>query len=101
MQRAEDGADRLLAKLTSDADHHVVQGREIREQAQILERARDTRMDNCLRPQPVQCLTTKRHAAFIGAEEAGDDVENCRLTGAIRTNETGDAALLDGKAAVP
>ena len=101
VQRAEDRADRLLAELAGDADHHVVQCGQVGEQPQVLEGARDAGAHDRLRPQPVQLAVAKCDAAFVGHQEAGDHVEDRRLARAVRTDEAGDAPLLDGEAAVP
>ncbi len=100
VQRAEDRADRLLAELAGDADHHVVERGQVGEQPQVLEGARDAGVHDRLRPQAVEPAAAKRDAALVRLQEAGDDVEDRGLARAVRTDQAGDAALLDGEAAI-
>jgi hypothetical protein len=52
-----------------------------------------------VRGKPIEALVAEPDLAAVGRCEARDDVEECRLTGAVRSDETGDRALADGQRA--
>ncbi len=100
VERAEDGADGFLTGLALDCDHDVVERREVGEEPEVLEGAGDAGMHDRLRAQAVELLASEGDCAFVRVEETGDDVEDRGLARAVGSNEAGDAALLDGEAAV-
>ena len=58
----------------------------------------DAGVDDGLGPRGHRALPPwKGDGAFLGPEEAGDDVEDRGLAGAVGTDEAGDEALGDGK----
>jgi hypothetical protein len=74
------------------ADHDRFQHGEMREQADVLERARDT-PDRALRgPRIVDWLAFEHDAPGIGGQHAGDEIEKRRLAGAVGTDQRMDVA---------
>jgi hypothetical protein len=93
------------------ADHHVLEDRQLREQADALERARDPHARQPVGADRLQLLALERNRARIGLHESADHVEQRCLAGAIGTDdpqhlagadlgrdvlESGDAAEGDG-----
>ena len=97
MEWAEHGADRLLTALVREADEHVVLGREVGEEAEVLEGAADAGVDDGLGREAIERAALEGDGAFLGPEEAGDDVEDGGLAGAVGADEAGDEALGDGE----
>ena len=91
----EGRADWLLAELIRQRAHHIVQSREIGEQAKVLEGARDAKPYDGLRPLAGQPVLLEADLAAVGLQEAGDGVEHCRLARAVGTDEANDLARSD------
>ena len=74
------------------ADHDGFQHREMREQADVLERARDA-LERALRRARIHDrLALEQDLAGIGGENAGDEIEERRLAGAVRPDQRVDVA---------
>jgi hypothetical protein len=52
-----------------------------------------------VRGEPIETIVAEPDLAAVGRCEARDDVEERRLAGAVRPDETGDRALADGQRA--
>ena len=78
-------------------DANVVEDRQRPEQADVLERARDAERHDVVHPQPGDIASGETHGAFSGLVDAGDQIEDGGLPGAIRTDEPAEFALMDGE----
>src|SRR5262249_33284358 len=81
-ERAEHGADPRGASHLDGLGHA-----QALERARDLERAREPPPDDRVGAQAGDCLTIERHASLVRASEAGDDVEERCLAGAVRTDD--------------
>ena len=77
-------------ELLGDLD--VVQHRELAEQADGLEGAGDAALGDQVGPQPGDVGAVQADRAAGGAQEAGDDVEQGGLAGAVGADDTEDLA---------
>jgi hypothetical protein len=69
------------------AHHHVVQHGHPREGAQLLERPRNPAAADRVRRQPRQRRTVEPHLPLVGMVEAGDDLEQGGLAGAVGADD--------------
>src|SRR5207244_657882 len=88
---------------TSDgrAGHgHVLARRERPEEVRLLERAAHAALDELPRRPAGDVLAVEHDLAGVHLVEAGDEVEERRLAGAVRPDDGVDRALADGEARV-
>jgi len=64
-------------------DHHVVECRQLAEEAHVLERPRDPALRHPVWRQPGDVLTAVSEATAARRREAGDEVEHRGLAGAV------------------
>src|SRR5512132_174761 len=88
-------AKRAQAGVGTDED--VLCDRHRREENDVLEGAGDPAADDSVRPGLEQIAAVEVHSTGIGRVEAGDDVEERRLAGAVRTDEPGDRSFVQRK----
>ena len=99
-RRAEDRADQPRVRAHVAADHHVLQRRHLGEQPDVLEGARDARLGHLVHRAGLVGLAAELEAAAVGDVQAGDDVEEGGLAGAVGADQAVDLAALDGDAHV-
>ena len=75
--------------------HDVLLHRHVQEQPQRLERARDPARGDLVRLEAEQRLALEPDVAGVGLVDAGDEVEERRLAGAVRPDHADDLALVD------
>ena len=63
-----------------------------------LEGAQQSLVEQLMRRQAGDILARHGDAARGWFQNPGDDVEKCRFSGPVRTDEAGDRALFDGQA---
>jgi hypothetical protein len=91
---------RVVARLGPAAPHlerdeHVLARGEAAERFEALERARDAEPRPPVGPAPGDIGAVEPHATTAGRLQAGDDVEERRLAGAVRPDEPGHASFGD------
>src|SRR5690606_32709377 len=69
------------------AGHHVLEGRHVREDLQVLERAPDPCGGEAVRRQAGEIASVERDAAGARQVDAGEQVQQRRLAGAVRTDD--------------
>ena len=74
------------------ADHHVFQRRHVAEQADVLERARDARLDDPVGLEPDQIAAVEFELAAVRHVKPGEHVEQRGLAGAVGTDQAVDLA---------
>src|SRR5918992_1225417 len=79
------------------ADHHVLKRREIGEEADVLEGARNTRRRHMVRLEPGKLAPGEAEGAGIGGIDPRQDVEERGLAGAVRPDQAVDLACGNGK----
>ena len=89
-QRAEE----VLALLAGRAQAHVVEDRQLRQRLGELEGADHAAAGDLVRRHAGQVLALERPGALVGPVEAGEQVEEGGLAGAVRADERGDDAAL-------
>src|SRR4029077_6024870 len=68
-------------------DHDVLERGHAKEDLQVLERPRQAPTRELLRRERAHILSSEPHASLLRKVEAGDDVEQRRLAGAVRTDD--------------
>jgi len=96
----EDSFDGGVAGLAAAGDADVIEDGEIAEQADILEGTGDALGGDFVRLAPDQFVIFEPDAAAGGPVNAGDEVEHGCFAGAIRADEAGDLAGLEGEVEV-
>ncbi len=93
------GADHRSARAEAlgDGDVHVVQHRQAAEQLVDLEGARDAALDPLRLRQRRQVLALEQHRAARGRQDAGEQVDERRLAGAVRPDQRVAGAALEAK----
>ncbi len=76
-----------------DPDHHVFLDRHFLEGFQLLEGAADAETVDLVRSEAEKRAPLEADAALIGCLEAGDQVEERRLAGAVGPDQTQDLTL--------
>ena len=76
-------------------DQHVLHQRHVGEEPQILEGAGDAALDDHVGRETGHILAGEPHLAAIGLDEAGDQVEEGGLAGAVRPDNADDRARHD------
>ena len=82
-ERVRDAADDVQV----EGDAHVVEDRERREEADVLERPRDAVLGDLVGCEAVDVVAAERDAALGRLIDAGDEVEDSGLTRAVRPDE--------------
>ena len=77
------------------AHHDGLKHREMREQPDILKCARNAFDGALRRADVVHHLALEHDLAGIGGEHAGDEIEECGLARAVRTDQRVDVTLRD------
>jgi hypothetical protein len=75
----------------------VLLNRHVQEQPQRLERARDAGGRHAVRREPDQLALVEPDGALVRLVHAGDQVEDGRLAGAVRTDQADHLALVHGQ----
>src|SRR5262245_46906555 len=68
--------------------HHIFEHAHAGEQPNVLKGTRDSQTGNLIRPQTVDALTFEMNVSGGRFIDAGQQVENCGLTGAIGPNQS-------------
>ena len=89
----EQQARGAVVQMPVHAHHDVFQQRHLLEDADVLERACDAHLRDLVRLSADQVLAIERERPARGCEQAGDQIEHRRLAGAVRADQTEDAAL--------
>src|SRR5258707_5189880 len=76
-------------------DHHVLERREVVEEADVLEGARDPHARDAIRRRVLQLRALEPEAALLLAIDAGEHVEERGLARAVGADEAVDLALAD------
>ena len=84
-----------LAATVDGADEHVLERRQPREGARDLKRPGDTDAAVLVAGEPRDVAALEEDAPAIGAEAAGDDVQQCRLAGPVGSHDAERFALGD------
>ena len=87
--------EEALALLAGGAEQHVLHDRHARQRLGQLERADHAAAGDLVRRDAGQRLAVERPGAVVGPVEAGEQVEEGALAGAVRPDERGDRAALD------
>src|SRR6478735_1869314 len=95
-REAQQRTQRVRANMVVQADQHVFQHRELRNELHRLERATHAETRALERRLPRDVVTGKVDASGAEAGEAGDRVEERRLAGAIGADDTVDDAFRNG-----
>ena len=82
------------------ADHDVLERGHVGEQADVLERARDAGLGDLVHRRRLVGLAAELEGSGVGRVESGENVEEGRLAGAVRTDQAVDLARLDRDADV-
>ena len=77
------------------ADHHVLRHREARERLQDLERAGDAEVAEPIGSQTGHVGSGEAHRPGVRPDEAGDEIEERRLAGAVRPDQADDLPPAD------
>ena len=93
--RADDGAHPRGLQVGFAADHDVLDGRHIAEEADILEGARDAALGNLEGLQSVEGLAVEVDFPFVDLVETGDAVEKGGLARAVGADNAHDAVARD------
>src|SRR5712671_1427016 len=94
---AQDGADHARLRAAVPADHHVLEGRKVGEQADVLEGARNSRPRDLIGPQPADVASIEQKKSLVRRVDSGEQIEQRRLAGAVRTDEAVDLGARDRK----
>jgi hypothetical protein len=89
-----EGAEEVLALLTGGAQAHVVHDRELGQRLGELEGPDHAAPGDLVRRDAAEVLALERPGALVGLVEAGEQVEEGRLAGTVRTDQRGDDAAL-------
>src|SRR5687768_3496636 len=92
---AQHRADHPGAAAQVPADHHVLKRRQVGEQADVLEGARDSGLRHVVRLQPAQAAPAEGERAGVGGVDPGQHVEERGLARAVRSDQAVDLALTD------
>jgi hypothetical protein len=95
---AQDRADHARLRAHVPPDHHVLERGEIREEADVLEGARDAERRDAVGRRVHEPLSLEEEAPLILAIEAREDVEERGLSRAVGPDEPVDLALADREA---
>ena len=87
-------------QLTVKRDAHIVQHGQVFEQADVLEGARDAQVGDLVGFFAHQLGFAQPDAAFGGFVHAGDQVEDCRLAGAVGPDDADQLARVHRQAEV-
>src|SRR6185436_11780158 len=93
----EDCAQDAGARLPMPADHDILDRREIGEETDVLEGARDACRGDLVRLQAVERAAVEDESAFVGRIDTGEDIEERGLAGAIRADQAEHLARRDRK----
>ena len=90
---AEDRAEHALMGAHVAADHDVFQRRHFAEQADILEGTRNAGLGHFMRRRRRIRFAGQLEGAAVGLIQAGDDIEEGGLAGAVGADQAVDLAL--------
>ena len=94
-ERPEDHVGEPLARLVGRRQHHVVDHRHRRQRLGDLEGPHHSQPGDHVRRSPLDLAAVEHRPAAIRAVEAGDQVEEGRLAGAVGADQGRDRAPLD------
>src|SRR5581483_5221844 len=92
-QIVEDVRDAARAVPDVGADEDVLEHGHRPEQLEVLERAGDPAADHAVLRDAEKALAFEAQLSRVGSVEAGDEVEDGRLAGAVRADQADDLAL--------
>src|SRR5213595_2243048 len=92
-RQAQRVAEEVAARATVDADHHVLEHGERREQREVLEGAADAEVGDAVRRQRQQRAVAEADVPPLWRVEPAQAVEQRRLAGAVGADEPDDLAL--------
>src|SRR2546429_9048516 len=87
----------VLLLVLLEEDEKVLERAEAREDADLLERARDAQARHAMGRDVGQVAAAEPYAAAVGREVAGDAVEERGLARAVRADHAHQLARLDGE----
>src|SRR5207237_5983003 len=90
IDRLEHAAQSAVAAML--ADQHVLQGAEVRHEANVLEVARNTVMHAPARGDPAHVHAVEQNLPGIDRIDSGDEIEHGGLAGAVGTDQSGAGA---------
>ena len=93
---AENRATHVVAEGFVERDKHVLLNRHLLEQADILESSSDAGANDLIGFLAVHFLAVQPEFAVGGLVHAGEQVEDGRLTGAVRSDQADELTLVDG-----
>ena len=93
-RETEHRLDERRARAAVRRGHDVLLDAHVQEQPERLERARDAAVRDLVRREPDDALAVEQDVAGVGLVDAGDEVEERRLAGAVRADDAHDLALV-------
>ena len=93
----DERGERPVAQVEVSAEHQVVDQGEVREQLDALEGAGHAERRDVVRSHADDLLAGEANAALLRPVDAGQDVEDGRLAGAVGTDDREQLARLDGE----
>src|SRR6185369_8665922 len=95
-RRAQDGVDQFLPHVNVTGRHDVIEHCHTRKQPDVLERSRNAARSDLVWTQTVDALTVEMNRARRWLVNSGQQVEDRRLAGTVRSNQSVDLAFLHG-----
>src|SRR6185436_14797883 len=93
----QDRAEHAGSRSRVAADHDVFERGKVHEQADVLERAADAGGRDLVRLQAGETALVELEVAAVGRVDAGENIEQRGLAGAVRADQAVDLALADGE----
>jgi len=90
---AEDRLGEAHPRLGVGTENRVVEHAQGREEGKVLERPGDAEVSHSVRRCRKQLLAVESDATAVGLDDAGDRIEESRLTGTVWTDEAADFAV--------
>src|SRR6185503_9085372 len=91
-RRAQHGVEQFLSHVDVTRRHDVFEHGHAREEPDVLKRSRDAAAGDLIRTQTVDALAVEEDRTGSGLIDAGEQVEDRGLAGAVWTNQTEDLA---------
>src|SRR5262245_8689649 len=91
---ARDGAQHARSCTRVPADHDILERSHVREEADVLEGARDAARGNLVRLEAGQARAAEMEFTAVGGVDSRQDIEQGGLAGAVGADETEDLAAL-------
>ena len=94
-RQAQDGAENTAGGPRVSPDQHILQRGHFGKQADVLERARQPRLQDLMRLAAVDADSAQAHFAAIDGVEAGQGIEQGGLARAVGSDEAENLARID------